>query len=317
MTHGRAYLLLVLTFLVWSSSFVATRVLVGEDVPAEQRLDALEFVLARFLPVAVAAWLWLGLDRRARGTARRVVAEQPGRLLLLSLFSVWTYNLAFGFGQNRVPPGTASLVVAGNPTWTFVLTALLGQERPSLRKASGLLVAFAGLYLVVTRGAGRALEPAYWLDAVVLLGAPISWATYTVMSKPVVGRFSPFHLTLITLAVAGLPVLPLAALHPGLWAKVLAWPLERYLAIAFLSIACTLLGYWLWSIALEALPATTASSFTFLNPPLAILSEWLWLGRKPSSGLLLGGLVVLAGVWLVARGGRRTPGVAEPSMNRG
>jgi drug/metabolite transporter (DMT)-like permease len=190
------------------------------------------------------------------------------------------------------------LITALNPAFTFVLAALFGLERATWRQALGLTVAFAGIYVVVVHGAGRAVEPAYLRDAAILLTAPISWSLYTVLSKPLVGRGSPLHLTFLILGIANLPTLPLAALLPALHAKVARWDPERYGAALFLALACTVVGFWLWYEGLRRLPASTVASFVFLNPPLALFFDWLWFGRVPASGLYVGGAIVLVGIYL-------------------
>jgi drug/metabolite transporter (DMT)-like permease len=293
-----AYLLLVFLFVVWSNSFVAARVLVGEQVPAGQRLGPVAFVVARFVPVALVTWPWLLLSRRRRADVARLLREHGPLIGVLGLISVWVYNLPFAAGQRLVPPGAASLIITLNPVLTFVLAVLLRIERFAALRAAGLALAFAGVWQVVVHGAGREVHGAYLADALLLTLSPLSWALYTVLGKRLLGVASPLLVTYLTLAIASAPTLPIALLHPGMRAAVARWPLERWAAALFLGLACTLLGYWLWNVALRRLPATTVAAFVFLNPPLAILFEWLWLGSAPSWGLLLGGAIVLAGVRL-------------------
>src|SRR5205807_189223 len=88
-------------------------------------------------------------------------------------------------------------------------------------------------------------------------------------------------------------------------AAVAHWSAERWVAALFLGLVCSCLGYWLWNIALQRLPATTVAAFVFLNPPLALLFEWLWFGHVPAWGLLVGGTLVLVGVRLCIGGGGR------------
>src|SRR5690606_21040622 len=97
------YFLLLLTFLLWSSSFVAARVLVGEQVPAGQRLGPVDFVIARFLPVALVTWPWLLVSRSRRAEVRRLLRAHGPTVVVLGLLSVWTYNLPFAAGQHLVP----------------------------------------------------------------------------------------------------------------------------------------------------------------------------------------------------------------------
>lgn len=296
-----AYLLLLLVFLIWSNSFIAARVLVGDDVPAAERLTSVEFVTVRFLPVALWCLLWFLVHPAARREAARLLRAHPALVVALGLFNVWGYNLAFGEGHHRVAAGTGSLIIALNPVLTFLLATLLRLERPPWTRAAGMAVAFGGIYLVVVHGAGREVAAAYYLDALVLLGAPVSWALYTVLGKTLLDRASPVHLTFLVLGLASLPTLGLALTDAGLQAKVSAWGGERFGAALFLSLGCTLLGFWLWYEALKRLPATEAAAFVFLNPPLTLVFEWLWFRRAPTAGLLAGGLVVLAGVYLCIR----------------
>src|SRR5262249_11350709 len=146
---------------VWSNSFLAARLLVGEQVPAAERLDPLAFVIARFLPVLVVTWGWLLSSRQRRAEVGALVREHGGLLLALAVLSIWTYNLPFAFGQRLVPPGAASLIITLNPLLTFVLAMALGQERFSVVRALGLVLAFAGVWQVIVHGAGRELRGAY------------------------------------------------------------------------------------------------------------------------------------------------------------
>ena len=298
MSKRTAYLVLLLCFVIWSNSFLAARLLVGEQVPAAERLDPLAFVVARFLPVLVVTWGWLLSSRERRAQVVALLREHLGLLIALAVLSIWTYNLPFAFGQRLVPPGAASLIITLNPLLTFVLAMALGQERFSLVRALGLVLAFAGVWQVIVHGAGRELRGAYVGAALVLTLSPLSWAFYTVLAKRLLGKATPLLLTYLTLGIGSLPTLPLAFVHRGLRGAVAHWTPERWAAALFLGLACTCLGYVLWNVALRALPATNVAVFVFLNPPLTLLFEWLWFGTVPAWGLLAGGAMVLAGVYL-------------------
>jgi len=298
----RVYLLLFFIFLIWSNSFIAVRALVGDLVPMAERLDPRELVVVRFAPVALWCVAWFALLPAARREAWGILRAHPLLVPWLGFLNVWGYNLAFAAGHRRIGAGTGSLIITLNPVLTFLLAVLSGQERPTFRRAAGLAVAFAGIYVVVVHGAGRTVEAAYLRDALLLLGAPASWAVYTVLSKPLVSRYSPLHLTFLVLGLASLPTVPIALVDTPLRAKLALWGTERFGAALFLSLACTLFAFWLWYEALRRLPSSRAAAFVFLNPPLALFFEWLWFGRVPAAGLFLGGLLVLVGVFLCNRG---------------
>ena len=305
-----AFLLLLVVFLLWANSFIAARVLVSEEVPAAERLGPVAFVLMRFAPVGLFCLAWFALLGRERRAAVELLRRHGWTILVLAAVNVWGYNLAFGFGHHRVAAGTASLIIALNPVLTLLLAAALGQERISWAKALGLGVAFSGLWLVVSRGAGRAVDLPYLQDAAVLALAPVCWALYTVLAKPLLEESSPVTLTFLALGLGSLPTLPwLAAdllVRGDLHGHLAAWSaagtgVERWGAALFLSLGCTLLAFWLWFEALKRLAASTAAAFVFLNPPLTLLFEWLWFAKVPSAGFLSGGALVLIGVYLATR----------------
>ncbi|MDY7095723.1 MAG: DMT family transporter [Acidobacteriota bacterium] len=302
-----AFLLLVFVFLLWSNSFIAARLLVGDDLPAQERLGALQFVEMRFAPVALWCLGWFAFFGGARRQALELLRHHGLLVVVLAVCNVWGYNLAFGAGHQRVSAGTGALIIVLNPVLTFLLAVALRQERVSWRKALGLVVAFTGIYWVVVHGAGRAVEPAYLRDALLLLGAPVCWAFYTVLGKPLLADHSPLHLTFLVLGLGSLPALLFSGFDADLHQRLSHWGVERWGAALFLALGCTVLAFWLWYVALRRLSASTAAAFVFLNPPLALCFEWLWLDRRPTGDLLVGGVVVLAGVFLcVYRRPRRT-----------
>ncbi len=297
-----AYAILVLCFVIWSNSFAAVRALVSDLVPAAERLGPYEMVVVRFAPVALFCLGWFALLPGARRAAREVLGWRPGLVVALGLLAVWVYNLAFAAGMQRVSAGAGAVVTAINPVLTFLLAWRLGQERATAAKFAGLALATAGVYVVVVHGAGRAVEVAD------LRAGRCSCcsrrragrSTRCSRSRWSAGR-SPLHLTFLVLGLASLPTLPLAAFDPALRAKLALWGVERWGAALFLSLACTVVGFWLWYEALRRLTASTTAAFVFLNPPLALFFEWLWFGRAPASGLLAGRRLVLAGVYLCLR----------------
>lgn len=285
----------------------------GEQVPALERLGPVEFVAARFVPVALFCLAWFFFLPTERLEARKILAERGALVLGLGLLNVWGYNLAFAAGHHRVPAGTGSLFTVLNPVLTFVLAVALGHERARWSKVAGIALAFSGLYTVVIYGSGRAVEAAYLRDALLLLGAPLSWSLFTVLSKPLLGRYRPLTLNFLVLGLASLPALGFAVVSTPFHAKVAAWGAERHLWALFLALVCTLLGFWLWYEALKRVPATTAAAFVFLNAPLTVAFDRLWFGHVPRSAWVLGCALVLAGVWISTREAAPTsPAVAAP-----
>jgi len=292
-----AHLVLVLTLLIWSFSFLAAARL-------RQDLALWDALGARFLPVLLGAGLLL-LWRRPL----RLPRTAWWRILVMGILGVPIYNLAFLHGLKTVPTGTASLIIALNPVFTAVLARLVLKERFGLRRAVGLVLALAGVFVVIRYGTDKPVDWPYLSSALVLSLAPLGWAFYTVIGRRLPAAAGALDTTYALLFVGSLPLLLLAT--PSLGRNLLAHPAALWSAL-YLAVPCTLVAYAGWIWALKRLPAGEVAAFVFLNPPLANLWSWLFEGATLEAPFLLGALVLLAGVATIVLplprpGGTRAP----------
>lgn len=301
-------------FLVWSNSFVAIGYLLGsEGAPA--RFDWLGLTAARFLPSAVIAGAYCLLVRPRESGA--LVRAEWRRLLPAAAAAVPAYNLALYYGQqNGVPAPVASLTTALLPLFVMVLAALFLGERLTRPRVIGFAVAVCGLALIALAKRDDA-GGAYPLLVLVTAGAPLSWSVFSVLSKPLSGRASPLVWTYLVIAVGGLLVLPL--LPFGAWTQLAALDLPGWLALGYLVVPCTVLGFAVWTALLRRLPASSVGFTVFLNPPLTALSKLALAALFPATFVFavetqewLGGLLALAGLGIAVW----RPASAAPSPAR-
>jgi drug/metabolite transporter (DMT)-like permease len=289
-----AHVVLLLTLLVWSFSFLAAarvRVSVG-------LVDALA---ARFVPVVLGASLLL-LWRRPL----RLPRSSWWKVAAMAALGVPAYNLFFFHGMKSVPSGTAALIIALNPALTALLARLVLGEAFGRRKTLGLLLALAGV--VVRFGSDKPVDWPYLSSALALALAPLSWACYTVIGRLMPAAADAFDTTYALLFLGGLPLVALAT--PQL-VKTLAADPGALAAALYLALPCTLFGYAAWIWALKRLPAGEVAAFVFLNPPLATLWAWLFEGQPIRPPFMGGALVLLAGVALIVLPLVRAGGAVE------
>jgi drug/metabolite transporter (DMT)-like permease len=284
-----ALLGLGVTLLVWSSAFVAIRV-------ALRDLDPLQLTVAR-LVIASAALAaiapLLGVRWPAKGDL--------GRIVLAGATGMTAYQLLLNTGEVRVPAGTASLLVATFPALTAVLGMLMLGERLAAAQWAGVAVAFAGAGVIaLSGGGGLRISP----SALLVLLAAACLAAYSVLQKPLLARSSPVAATSHATWVATALALPLAGRLPEAFERVSAAGL---LALLWLGVGASAVGFVSWSLALRYLPASVAASSLYLAPPLTILISWGLLGERPAVLALTGGALCLLGVTLTRRPPSRRP----------
>jgi len=279
-----AHLVLVLTILTWSFSFLAAARL-------RQDLGLTDALAARFVPVLLGAGAFL-LFRRPL----RLPREAWPKVVAMGLLSVPVYNVFFFHGLKTVPTGTAALIIALNPVFTAVLARIVLGEPFGRRHQAGLVLALTGVFVVIRFGTDRAVDWPYLSSALLLALAPLSWAFYTVIGRKLPEGADPVDTSYALLFVGSLPLLVFA--RPST-ARVLAASPGALASALYLAVPCTLLAWVSFLWALKRLPAGEAAAFIFLNPPLANLWAWLFEGATLRPPFLLGAAILLAGVGLI------------------
>lgn len=223
-------------------------------------------------------------------------SDLPG-LALLGLVGHAGYQSLFITGLAWTTAGNSSLILAMVPLFVGVLGAALRLERPTPRMWTGLVAAFGGLVILIAGRGGIALGLSTVAGDLLILGAALCWATYTVLARPFLARVSPLRLTTVTLLL-GLPVI-LATALPGLrrldWRAVGA---GAWGALAFSSVFAVAVSYPIWYASVQAVGSTRTAAFSNLIPVVALLSARVLLGEPLGWGQVLGAAVVLGGVWM-------------------
>jgi drug/metabolite transporter (DMT)-like permease len=293
-SRGTTVLLLVLLFVIWSNAFTAIKYL-------REVMSPMQLVLARFLPAAVFALFSLLAVPRLRRESLSILRQAPIRLVAMGLTGVAGYNFFLYIGQSEVKPGAAALLTTLAPLFTVVGAILFLRERVPLRRAIGIAVALAGLYVVVRWGRvglGRVTGPSHAELRYVLITAlaPLCWSIYTVAGKSLLGKTSPLAVTYLTIIIGTIPFLGSAG--PPFLRAVSSFTPLHWIALAHLTVLCTLVGFWIWFMALDVLPATTVAAFVYLNPPFAALFGGIFFGEEITGFFIGGSAVVLLGLYL-------------------
>ncbi|HEY0671743.1 MAG TPA: DMT family transporter [Longimicrobiales bacterium] len=281
----RAHAALMVMVVIWAVNFSVTKVALAEIRP-------LAFNAARF-PLA-AALLYIAL--RARGPIPLPARSEIPRVLALGLLGNLLYQMFFIFGLDRTTAGNASLLLASTPIITALLSASLGHERVRARVWFGVIATFGGILLVVLGGAKR-LEtgPATIVGDLIMFGASIAWAFYTVGSRPLVERHGALAVTAWTLWIgtAGLVIAGIPEVLRTNWRAVsgLTWGAVVYAGVLSIGVA-----YIIWYYGVGKLGNTRTSTYSNVVPVIALAVAWLWLGEVPSAAQLAGTAIILGGV---------------------
>jgi drug/metabolite transporter (DMT)-like permease len=294
----KIYLKLVLTTFFWGGTFVAARFAVREAPPffaASSR-----FLIAAFALLMLTAW-------QARREGERfpvpVNLRQCAGLFSLGLTGVFLYNAIFFTGLRFTTATNGALIVAINPLLTAVLSALWLRERVAPMQAVGLLCSLCGVATVIAKGSLAALASlSFNAGDLIMLGAPLCWALYSILGKKVLNRFTPLAATAYAALFGAALLVPAAvaehAVKGGPWPRF-SW--LGWLAILQLALLGTVVGFVWWYQGVKSIGTARAAAFVNLVPVFGALLAALFLRERILPAQLFGGGLVVLGVYWGSR----------------
>ncbi len=157
-------------------------------------------------------------------------------------------------------------------------------------------MSMAGVYFIIKRGQPGENNPQALWGNLLMLGACLSWVAYILISKGLNAKLSGLALTAYQSLFGALFLLPLALLEYSLWRPI---PPIAWINIIYLAVFCSAISYFLYIYSLSHLDSVVVSSYVNLIPVVSALGSTFILGEEITAQQILGGLIVIAGVYIV------------------
>ncbi len=304
----RVWLALCTLYVVWGSTYLAIRVAV-ETLPPFL-MAAVQFVLAGS---ALITWCVVRNGRDLRWPTRRELFDTG----LVGAFLLLGGNGLVAWGEQSVASGIAALLVATTPVWVALLGWLVVRERVAPIVILGIVVGLVGVVILAAPGSDGelAFDP---VGLLALLVAPLSWAIGSIYATRHHARLWPALLgTGIEMLVGGV-CLGIAAVGTGELSNVHpeAFSQSSLLAVGYLILVGSLVGYTAYSWLLRAAPLPLVATYAYVNPVVAVALGALILSEPIEPRTLIAGVVIVLGVALIITGRGRMQ-QARPSEPAG
>jgi drug/metabolite transporter (DMT)-like permease len=282
---------------VWGASFVATKVALTEISP-------MTIVWLRF----AMGVLILGLTVVVRGDLAWVSPPTLAYFALLGLIGITFHQWLQSNGLVTSQAGTTAWIVASGPIFIALLGRLVLGERLGWGRIAGIGVAAAGVVLVASRGdlglitAGKFGSPG---DILILISAP-NWAVFSVLSRRGLREHSSARMMFYVMTIGWIFVTIMFLAGPG-WREIGQLTLRGWLGIGFLGVFCSGLAYVFWYDALHVMPASQVGALLYIEPLVTVAVAAVVLGEAIVAATVIGGAMILFGVWLVNRPAAERP----------
>jgi drug/metabolite transporter (DMT)-like permease len=284
-SFGLTDVLLLAMAAIWGANFVVVKY--ATHIFSPEAFTGLRVVVAAVFLVMFA------LARGGFSLSRRDVI----RLLLLGVIGNGLYQLLFVHGVARTRAGNASLIVGAAPAFIALAARARGMERVKRMTLVGIALSVIGVALVIAGSASSSNGQTTLLGSVLVFLGVLSWTLYTILLQPYTERIDVIQLSAVTLVGGALPLLivSMPALVATDWAGV--GP-GGWLAVFYSSVISMGVAYFFWYRGLRVLGATRTAVYSNLQPIVALLVAWAFLGEIPTIFQGVGAVTIIAGVFL-------------------
>jgi len=271
----------LIAVIFWGMSFVASKAALAQVSPVT-------LIMVRFAIGSVMLLL--------------IVRKMPPRdawptLMLMGFVGIFVHQLLQAYALTMTTATHTGWLIGIIPIWSAILAAVFLGERFGIIKLAGLLGGFAGALLVVTRGdfSGRVLQLPSTRGDLLILASTLNWAIYSTLGHRTIRRLGPKVAMTGAMLAGSLMLLPFFVAGKG-WLELPRVTVNGWLAILFLGVGCSGLGYLLWSNAVEKVELSRVAMLLYLEPIVTFATAMVILHEPVSVTAVAGGVLVLVSV---------------------
>ena len=274
--------------LIWSSTWVAIKV--GLETVPPFYSAAIRFFLA---------FLFLSIF----GILKKI--PFPSNLkdhLFFIWFGIVTFLISYAsvyWGEQYINSGLASVLFATMPFYTVILSFwLLPSEIITFKKIIGLVIGFSGVLLIFSDQ--LQINTGYAVYGMLIISiSPVFSATGTLIAKKKSAIYNPIILNTFPMFYCSISFFLLSLIFESPSEAIFGT--EAILSITYLALFGTALAFVMLFWMLSHQSAVLMSMITFVTPPMALLWGWIILGEQVTYFLIVGLLLILAGIFLARK----------------
>jgi drug/metabolite transporter (DMT)-like permease len=300
------------------ASLALAMTLVGSTVVSAKFIaDQFPILVALGIRHGTAVLIMLAIVLILEGRIPRISGRNHMIIILQTLTGVVIFNILLLVGVDLTTAAASGIILSILPATIAVLSLALG-ERISRLTVYGIGLAMIGVLIVNLAGTESGEDGASRpiLGGLLVFGAVIAEALFTIIGKALVGRVTPIANCFMVCVYGAMVFVPIAIWQwPGFDAR--AVKPSGWIALAWWTGPVMILAFFLWFNGLKTIPANAASVYTGLVPVSAVFFSGIFLGEYIGLPHVVGMACVIAAIVLVARSDRRVqPDAAMVAQSR-
>jgi drug/metabolite transporter (DMT)-like permease len=272
---------------IWGLNFVAVKFLLLEVSPVN-------LILFRFFGGSILLFLLLLFLEDVK-----IPVKDFLKLCGLGAIGITIYQFFFTYAIMYTSVTNVSIIINTAPLYGGILSSLLGFEEFRMRRLSAILLGFAGVFIIITRGSLR-LDQGDMRGNLLALAASVIWSLYTILSKPLLDRHSPLKVTTYSMVTGSLllcPFLPFY-LKTGQFA---ALSMRGWFLLLYAVIFSIVIAFFLWYRGVSKIGPSKTIIYQYTVPVFAAFFSFLLLREDLYLSQFIGAAIVFSSIALARR----------------
>ena len=274
--------------IVWGFSFIATKDVLREIPPVL-------IVFVRQL-LGIAFLTAVALKQK---NSFAVNWRDHGRILLLAAFACFHLWIQVT-GLQWTTASHTGWIIGITPVFMVILGMIFFKEKISVTQTVGIVVAFIGLLILVSKGDFSSIDFIKNEGDILIVASSVTWSIFSLVNKKITFHYSPVMTTLYLFVFVAVLISPFTVTHQNI-SLLIKLSAGGWFSILFLGIFCSGAAYALWAQALSEMSTSRVGAFLYIEPFVTFFGAWLMLGEKVTVLTLLSGVIIIGGVFLVNR----------------
>jgi drug/metabolite transporter (DMT)-like permease len=280
-------ILLLCTTAIWGLNFAGMKTLLAEISPVN-------LILVRFFAGSILLSLLLLFIEDVKMPFKDFI-----RLSALGALGITVYQFFFTYALKYTSATNTSIIINTAPLYGGILSSILGFEKFSAKRLGAIIIGFFGVYIIITKGS-FGFEGGTAKGDLIALAGSFLWALYTILSKPLLSKYSALKVTTYTMVTGSVLLCPFIPFFfdAGEFVRLsqLGWGYMVFSVVFSIVIA-----FFLWYRGVSKLGPTKTIIYQYSVPAFAAFFALLLLKEKFYVSQLVGTAIVFSSIIMTRR----------------
>ena len=286
-----AYAMILATVTIWGGSFASTKYALAQAQP----MVILWLRLIIGMPILFAGLLW-------ERSIRLPSIKEAVALFLMGFQGIFFHQAIQSYAMKTAGAANANWMMIATPALVAILGRIFLKEKISGRGICGMILAAAGVALVIGRGTVATANSGGFgsIGDLIMLLSVLNWAIFLIVSRRVLKKdLSPAFVIFWEMFFALMVATPFVIFIGSDFSVIPSFSSGTWAALIFLGAFSSALAYIFWFKALSIFTVAKVAVFQFLQPIAGVVISYFLVGERFTPWLFIGGTMILCGVWLV------------------